>query len=59
VKDRLSPGGNKGIRLLIDATKAIDRPRAPEYFGDRFPPVAYPDEETMTRVRNNWNKYGI
>jgi len=59
VKDRLSPGGNKGIRLLIDATKAIDRPRAPEYFGEKFPPVAYPDEETMKNVRQRWKEYGI
>jgi UbiD family decarboxylase len=58
-KDRLGPGGNKGIRLLIDATKPIDRPRAEEYWGERFAVVAYPDEETMRKVRNNWNNYGI
>jgi len=58
-KDRLGPGGNKGIRLLIDATKAIDRPRAPENFDERFPPVAYPDEETMEMVRRRWREYGI
>lgn len=55
---RLGPGGNKGTRLLIDATKPIDRPRD-EYFGERFPPVAYPDAATMERVRKNWEKYGI
>ena len=58
-KDRLGPGGNKGIRLLIDATKPIDRPRAEEYFGERFAIVAYPDKETMNIVKNQWEKYGI
>jgi UbiD family decarboxylase len=58
-KDRLSAGGNKGIRLLIDATKPIDRPRTDEYWGERFAVVAYPDDETMRRVRGNWKKYGI
>ena len=58
-KDRLGPGGNKGIRLLIDATKPIDRPRAEEYWGERFAIVAYPDDETMKKVRNNWESYGI
>ena len=59
VKERLSPGGNKGTRLLIDATKAIDRPRAVEYFNEKFAPVAYPDEETMAKVKARWQDYGI
>jgi UbiD family decarboxylase len=59
IKDRLSAGGNKGTRLLIDATKSIDRPRADEYGGGRFPLVAYPDDDTMNKVRKNWDKYGI
>ena len=61
VKDpgALGPGGNKGTRLLIDATKSIDRPRADEYEGGRFALVAYPDEETMKKVRDNWEKYGV
>ncbi len=58
-KDRLGPGGNKGIRLLIDATKPIDRPRSEEYWGEKFPPVAYPDAETMQKVRARWREYGI
>jgi len=58
-KDRLGHGGNKGTRLLIDATKPIDRPRADEYLGERFAIVAYPDKETMQKVRSNWDKYGI
>ena len=49
-KNRLGPGGNKGIRLLIEATKPIDIPRAEEYWGDKFAVVAYPDEETMWKV---------
>lgn len=43
----------KGIRLLIDATKPIDRPRADEYWGERFAVVTYPDDETMDKVRKN------
>jgi UbiD family decarboxylase len=56
---RLGFGGNKGTRLLIDATKPIDKPRSDQLFGDRFAKVAYPDEETMKRVREKWSKYGI
>jgi len=58
-KDRLSAGGNKGIRLLIDATKPIDRPRVDEYWGEKFAVVAYPDDETMKKVRSKWDEYGI
>jgi 3-polyprenyl-4-hydroxybenzoate decarboxylase len=58
-RDRMGAGGNKGIRLLLDATKPIDRPRAEEYGGERFAIVAYPDEQTMTKVRKNWENYGI
>lgn len=59
IKDRLSAGGNKGTRLLIDATKSILRPRADEYKGGRFALVAYPDDDTMKKVKSNWSKYGI
>lgn len=58
-KDRIGSGGNKGTRLLIDATKSILKPRAAEYNGGRFAITAYPDEETMNKVRKNWNRYGI
>jgi 4-hydroxy-3-polyprenylbenzoate decarboxylase len=58
-QDRLGPGGNKGIRLLIDATKPIDRPRADEYLGEKFAIVAYPDDETMRKVETRWEEYGI
>ena len=58
-KDRFGPGGNKGTRLLIDATKPIDKPRAEEYWGEKFAVVALPDDETMKKVRNNWESYGI
>ena len=57
--ERLGFGGNKGIRLLIDATKSIDKPRSDKLFGERFAKVAYPDEETMNRVREKWSEYGI
>jgi UbiD family decarboxylase len=59
ITEKLSAGGNKGTRLLIDATKPIDRPRAKEYFGEKFPPIAYPDSETMKKVKDNWERYGI
>jgi len=58
-EEKLSAGGNKGTRLLIDATKPIDRPRATEYFGEKYPPIAYPDAETIKKVKDNWEKYGI
>lgn len=58
-KNRIGPGGSKGIRLLIDATKPIENPRAKEYGGEKFAIVAYPDDETMDKVSKNWNKYGI
>ena len=58
-KDRIGYGGNKGTRLLIDATKPIDRPRSEELMGEKFAPVAYPDEETMAKVRRRWHDYGF
>ncbi len=58
-KEKMSAGGNKGTRLLIDATKSIDRPRTKEYFGEKFAVVAYPDGPTMEKVRKRWKDYGI
>jgi UbiD family decarboxylase len=58
-KDKMSAGGNKGVRLLIDATKAIDRPREEKYWGEKFAVVAYPDEDTMKKVRMKWHLYNI
>jgi UbiD family decarboxylase len=55
----LGYGGNKGTKLLIDATKPIDKPRSDKLFGERFAVVAYPDEDTMKLVRSKWNHYGI
>jgi UbiD family decarboxylase len=57
--ERLGFGGNKGTRLLIDATKAIDKPRSDKLFGERFAPIAYPDKDTMNQVRKRWNEYGF
>ncbi|MCD6400489.1 MAG: UbiD family decarboxylase [Anaerolineales bacterium] len=57
--DKMGPGGNKGTRLLIDATKPIDNPHQDEYWGEKFAVVAYPDDNTMTKVRDKWEKYGI
>ena len=55
----LGAGGNKGTKLLIDATKPIDKPRSDKLFGEKFAVVAYPDQETMTKVRSKWAQYGI
>ncbi len=59
IKDRLGPGGNKGTRMLIDATRPVDRPRSDDYWGEKFAVVAYPDDESMNKVNKNWDKYGI
>jgi UbiD family decarboxylase len=58
-KDKMGAGGNKGTRLLIDATKPINAPRSDEYWGERFAVVAYPDKDTMAGVKKNWESYGI
>ena len=58
-KDRVHEAVKKGHRLLIDCTKPIDWPRTDDWFGERFPPLAYPDDETMKQVRENWEKYNI
>ena len=56
---RIAAAVNKGERLLIDATKPFDNPKAAEWFGLKFAPLAYPDDETMEKVRKHWKKYGI
>ncbi len=58
-KDRILAAVNRGERLLIDATKPIDNPRTDEWFGEKFAPLAYPDERTMQSVRERWWEYGI
>jgi UbiD family decarboxylase len=55
----LGPGGNMGTKLLIDATKPIEKPRSDKLFGEKFAVVAYPDENTMKLVRRKWKEYGI
>jgi len=51
--NRLSAGGNKEIRLLINATKSIEKLRAEEYWGERFFHIADPDKIVMKKVREN------
>jgi UbiD family decarboxylase len=58
-EERSMPGVAKGIRLLIDATKPIDNPKSDRWFGQKFAPLAYPDEETMEQVKKKWKEYGI
>ena len=55
----LGAGGNKGTKLLIDATKSIDKPRSDKLFGEKFAVVAYPDKDTMSLVRKRWSEYGL
>jgi UbiD family decarboxylase len=59
IKDRIGTTTYLGTRLLIDATKWIGYPRTKEWFGEKFAPVCYPDDETMKLVRDKWKKYGI
>lgn len=49
----------EGSKLLIDATRYWGHPRTDKWFGEKFAPVAYPDEETMKSVRSRWEEYGI
>ena len=58
-KDRIAAAVNKGERLLIDATKPFDNPKTDEWFGFKFPPLAYPDDQTMEKVRKRWKEYGV
>lgn len=58
-KDRVHEAVKKGDRLLLDCTKPIDWPRTDEWFGEKFAPLAYPDDETMKKVRDKWGAYGI
>jgi len=48
-----------GTKLLIDATKPIEKPRSELLFGERFAVVAYPDKDTMRRVGDRWKEYGF
>jgi hypothetical protein len=50
VKIKLSAGGNKGMKLLIDFTNSIVRPRVDEYFGEKLFLTDHPDEGTMRKV---------
>lgn len=58
-KDKVRADVQMGTRLLIDATKNIMNPRTDQWFGEKFAPVCYPDEETMKIVQSRWEEYGI
>jgi 3-polyprenyl-4-hydroxybenzoate decarboxylase len=58
-KDRIGLTNYLGTKMLVDATKWIGHPRDPELWNEKFPPSAYPDEETMKRVKKRWGEYGI
>jgi 4-hydroxy-3-polyprenylbenzoate decarboxylase len=57
--DRVGRTAYLGTKMLIDATKWIGQPRTEAMWGERFPPTAVPDEETMKKVRSTWKQYGI
>ncbi len=48
-----------GTRLLIDATKPIINKRSDQWFGEKFAPVCYTDEDTLKLIKKRWNEYGI
>ncbi|MBI2849361.1 MAG: UbiD family decarboxylase [Chloroflexi bacterium] len=61
-RDRVGGAGGTTLqttRLLIDATKYFGNPRTEAWFGEKFAPVCYPDDETMKLVRQRWAEYGI
>lgn len=61
-KDRVGLKGQTtymGVRLLIDATKFLGNPRHEDWGGEKFAPVARPDDETIKKVRERWKEYGI
>lgn len=58
-KDNVHEAIKKGDRLLFDCTKPVNWPRTEKWFGEKFPYLAYPDNETMAAVRGNWGKYGF
>ncbi|MDT3701115.1 MAG: UbiD family decarboxylase [Thermincola sp.] len=57
--DRKFPAVNAGVRMLIDATKPIENRRSDKWWGEKFAPLAYPDDETMAKVRAKWDAYEI
>lgn len=61
-KDRITVPGQTimlATKILIDATKFIGNPRADTWFGEKYAPICYPDEQTMKLVRQKWAEYGI
>lgn len=57
--DRKYAAVNEGVRMLIDATKYIGNRRSEKWWGEKFAPLAYPDPETMSKVKKRWNEYKI
>ncbi len=58
-KDKVRADVQMGTRLLIDATKNIMNPRTEQWFGEKFAPTTYPDEETVKLIKARWDEYGI
>lgn len=61
-KDRIGGRGETrimAVRLLIDGTKFIGNPRAEEWGGEKFAPVAYASKELLQSIRSRWEEYGI
>lgn len=53
LKDRLEQGGDKGMRLLIDATKPGDTLWPDKYRREMLAVGAYLDDEMRVTVREN------
>jgi len=49
----------EGTRMIVDATKYFGHNRTEKWFGQKFAPVCYPDDNTMELVNKRWKEYGI
>lgn len=59
-KDRYTHTYVKVNQLLIDATKPIhESPPSEQWRNEKFPPLAYPDGETMKKVEERWEELGL
>jgi hypothetical protein len=56
--DRMREAAKKCDRVPSDCAKPIDWPRTDEWFAERFASLAYPEDATMKKVRENRKKYG-
>ncbi|MBM4340467.1 MAG: UbiD family decarboxylase [Deltaproteobacteria bacterium] len=48
-----------GDSFIVEAVKPYEWQPRPEWGNKRFPPVAYPSQETMKAVEKRWSSFGI